>query len=555
MDAKRGRQLGVVGVLVVGLLFSLYSLSPAQQAGATGFVPGEVLVKLKAGVSPQVLAILKAQHGLESIRVFQRVGLHHFRILSKLSVSQVIARLRQSSFVEYAEPNYIRQLFRTPNDLMYPEMWGLNNTGQTGGTPGADIDAPQAWEIQTGSPSVVVAVIDSGIDLTHEDLAANLWVNPGEIPGNGIDDDGNGFIDDVHGWDFRDNDNDPTDTSRLCSGHGTHTAGTIGAVGDNGIGVAGVSWTVKIMPLRVFGGFLCSGRDSDTIAAIEYYTSFGVRISNNSYGGGAFSQAVSDAIRTSNSLFVAAAGNSGTDNDAAPQYPASYELDNIVSVAATDHNDQLASFSNYGLTSVDLGAPGVNILSTLPGSAYGYLSGTSMATPHVTGVAALLLAEDPGLTNLEVKWHLLRGTDLIGLPVYTRGRLNAAKALQLQSGVTIAVISLGPTTIHPGDAVPYQVTVTNAGSSPKTVNQVILVRFPDGTERTLVGPTSLAIDAGQSLTQNFTQPVPGGISPAFFGLERAVGRVWTAGYADFDEDEALYTLQAPIGALTGASIP
>ena len=542
MDAKRGRLLGAVVLLIVGVVLALYSLATAQQAGAPAFVPGEVLVKLKTGVGAQVLATLKAQHGLESIRIFPRVGLHHFRILSRLSVPQVIARLRQSPFVEYAEPNYIRQLFQTPNDPGYPELWGLNNTGQTGGTPGSDIDAPQAWEIQTGSPSVVVADIDSGIDLTHEDLVANLWTNPGEIPGNGIDDDGNGFIDDVHGWDFRDNDSDPTDTSRLCSGHGTHTAGTIGAVGDNGIGVAGVSWIVKIMPLRVFGGFLCSGRDSDTIAAIEYYTSFGVRISNNSYGGGAFSQAVSEAIRTSHSLFVAAAGNSGTDNDAAPQYPASYELDSIVSVAATDHNDQPASFSNYGLTTVDVGAPGVNILSTLPGSAYGYLSGTSMATPHVAGLASLLLAKYPSTTSYEMKWRILRGADPTGLPVFSRGRINAQKALALQAVVTVQVTPLGASTVASGDVVPYQVSVTNTASSAQTIDRLIYLRHPDGSERTIQGPTTVSLAPGETATQSFSLAVPVGVPPSLFGVNRLVGRAWSAGFTSFDEDEALYTV-------------
>lgn len=544
-------------VLALGVIFGLQQVALGEAQGQPEFVPGEVLVKFKPGVGEQAIASIKANLNLETIKVFKRSHIYHLRILSKLSVQEVIARLRQSPAVEYAEPNYIRYLNLTPNDPRYPEMWGLNNTGQTGGTPDADIDAPEAWAIETGSPSMVVADIDSGMDLTHEDLAANLWTNPGEIPGNGIDDDGNGFIDDVHGWDFRNNDNDPTDTSPLCSGHGTHTAGTIGAVGNNEIGVTGINWQVKIMPLRVFGGILCSGQDANIIAAIEYYSDFGVRISNNSYGGGAFNQAVMDAIRASHSLFVAAAGNGGLDgigdnNDVTPQYPASYALDNIISVAATDHNDFLASFSNFGLQSVDLGAPGVNILSTLPGSAYGFLSGTSMATPHVTGVAALLLAHDGGLTNLELKWRLLKGTDNIGLPVLTRGRLNAEKALLLESAVTVDVVPLGPTTIHPGDSVPYQVTVTNAGSSPKTVNEIVLVRFPDGTERTLVDLTSLTIDAGQSLTQNFTQPVPSGISPMFFGLERLVGRVWTAGYGDFDEDEALYTLEASMAAQTGA---
>jgi subtilisin family serine protease len=541
-------QKGRLGALLI--IFVLQSVVSAQSPGGDEYMPGELLVKFTPEATGETIAALQAQVGLETIKVFKRTGVHHVRIRSHLTVPEAVAWLQRHPAVEYAEPNYLRPLNRAPGDPRFPELWGLHNTGQTGGTPDADINAPEAWDLQIGSHSIVVAVIDSGMDLTHVDLAANLWTNPGEMPGNGIDDDGNGFIDDVHGWDFRDNDNDPTDTSPACGGHGTHTAGTVGAVGDNGIGVVGVNWKVLLMPLRACSGILgifCSCPDAATMEAIEYYTDFGVRVSNNSYGGTAFGQAVRDTIRASHSVLVAAAGNGGADgvgdnNDVLPQYPASYDLENIIAVAATDDTDTRADFSNFGSTSVDLAAPGVDILSTLPGNNYGLLSGTSMATPHVAGAAALLLAQDPTWTNNEVKWRLLRGTNPKGLPVLTGGRLNVFNALQLRSDVTITVTPLGPTTIHPGDAVPYEVTVRNLSATPQTVTAVTFVRHPDGTESTLEGPSTLTLAGGATMTRTFTESVPPSVPPAQIGVQRLVGQVATPGFGHFDEAEILYNL-------------
>lgn len=394
MLRKLLRSMCVLTLLLI-LIIGLTSTATAQPFGEAEFVPGEVLVKFKSEVKKGDIDSLKADFGLQTVKVFKRIGVHHLNIHGDLTVEKLIDLLGQGPMVEYAVPNYIRYLNISPNDPRADELWGLHNVGQTGGTADADIDAPEAWNITTGSFEVDVAVIDSGMDLGHEDLAANLWTNPGEFPGNGIDDDGNGYIDDIHGWDFRDNDNNPTDTSPLCSGHGTHVAGTIGALGNNGIGVVGVNWQATIMTLRVFGGFLCSGNDADIIEAIQYYTDFEIRVSNNSYGGGPFNPAQEDAIRASHSVFVAAAGNNGQNTDVNPHYPSSYPLDNIVSVAATNHNDLKASFSNFGNQSVDLGAPGEDILSTTPNDNYGMLSGTSMASPHVAGAAALCLLTIP----------------------------------------------------------------------------------------------------------------------------------------------------------------
>ena len=281
--------------------------------------------------------------------------------------------------VTWIEPDFALTPSRLPNDPDYSLLWGLSNDGQTGGVADIDINAPQAWDITTGSRSVVIAVVDSGADVGHPDLAANIWRNPGEIPGNGIDDDRNGYVDDVSGWDFVSNDNTPDDGN----GHGTHVAGTIGAVGNDGRGVVGDNWEVSILPLKFLDdwGF---GSTAGAIAALNYAAvlrSAGVNIvaTNNSWGGGGYSSALRTVIARHNEagiLFVAAAGNDGTDNDAAPAYPASYDLANVISVAAIDHAGQAASFTNFGRTSVDLAAPGVDVYSTIPGSSYASFSGT-----------------------------------------------------------------------------------------------------------------------------------------------------------------------------------
>jgi subtilisin family serine protease/DNA-binding beta-propeller fold protein YncE len=379
----------------------------AQTAGGeTRWVPGEVLIKFKTGAPGAERAKARSEFAAQTVRGF-RSRAEHWRLRPGLTTEAAVARLRRNPHVEYAEPNYLLHAALVPNDANYALLWGLHNTGQTGGLPGADIGAEAAWSVSTGSRSVLVGVIDSGIDITHPDLAANIWTNPGEVPGNGQDDDGNGFVDDVHGWDFADGDNDPADDF----GHGTHVAGTIGAVGDNGLGVTGVAWQVSLVPLK-FLNSAGSGSTADAIEAIEYAVAIGADILNNSWGSynDEPSQALLDAIRealAADAVFVAAAGNSGTNNDVTPFYPASYDLPNLISVAATDQFDLKAVFSNYGIGSVDLGAPGVDIVSTLPGGGYGFLSGTSMAAPFVSGAAVLIRSLAPEIPAAQVRQKLL----------------------------------------------------------------------------------------------------------------------------------------------------
>ena len=374
-------------------------------------------------------------------------GLTVVKLPEGVGVLDAVVRLKRSANILYAELNYKLELAIIPNDTRFSELWGMNNTGQAGGTIDADIDAPEAWNLRTGSSSVVVAVIDTGVDYTHPDLTANMWHNPGEIPNNGIDDDSDGFIDDYYGCDTGDNDGNPMDDS-AAAGHGTHVSGTIGAVGSNAVGVAGVCWHVNIMAVKIAdaNGVLWLNA---AIQGIQYATSKHANVMNASWGGyfsQGNSQGLYDAIaaaRDAGILFVAAAGNDNLDNDTTlpPFNPSSYNLDNIISVMATTNTDGQAYYSNYGLTSVDIGAPGGaqqyegdqrGILSTLPGNQYGFYQGTSMAAPHVAGACALLLSADPTLTYTEVKQFLLDYSDpissLTGLCV-SGGRLNLFNAV------------------------------------------------------------------------------------------------------------------------------
>ena len=427
---------------------------------------GELLVKFKSGVAVKTAASLHQAMGAAVERRFAAVpNLERVKLAAGMPVKDAIVRYMQDPSVEYAEPNYLRYpKDSVPNDLYFnPQQWALSNIGAfAGGTAGADIKMPQAWDFARGSRGVVVAVIDSGVDLNHPDLVNNIWKNGGETSCvDGIDNDNNGFIDDCVGWNFADGNNDPTDTL----GHGTHVAGIIGAMGNNGMGIAGVMWNTSIMPLKFitdFGPDVCGpgadfcGSVADEVAAIQYAMNNGAKVINASFGAGGYSQTEFDAINAANSagvLFIAAAGNGtldslGDNNDLTPVYPANYNLPNIISVAATDQNDRRATFSNFGPNTVHVAAPGVYILSTVPSTGvsmsfssmctdsfvagYDFCAGTSMAAPHVAGLAGLLESYYGQFTPAQVRATILRYVDVLPTLqgwIQTGGRINAYRAV------------------------------------------------------------------------------------------------------------------------------
>ncbi len=417
--------------------------------------PGELLVRFARTADAPDRDRLRERADTGFERKLPVSGLQLLKVERGQSVSDAVSELERSSDVAYAEPNFRRSATVTPNDAYFHYQWGLNNTGQSlegsTGTPDADIDAPEAWDTTTGAAQATVAVVDSGVDADHPDLRSNVWTNPGEQgdgrEGNGIDDDGNGFRDDWRGWDWVGSDNLPSD----ANGHGTHVAGTVAARGNDGAGVVGVAWRSRVMPLRVLDAD-GSGTVADAVSAYGYAAANGAKVVNASLGGDSYSRAEADAIANApGTLFVVAAGNGGTDgigddNDGvSPEYPCSYPSPNLVCVAASDRRDALASFSNFGATSVDLAAPGVDILSTLPGNAFAFFDGTSMATPHVAGAAALLFSIPASTTGAAwvaaVKSALLGGTEakagFSGRTV-TGGRLNAERSLRvLASGAPV----------------------------------------------------------------------------------------------------------------------
>jgi len=420
----------------VFFLLSCFLLTEGDVSGEKKHLPPaseRILIKFKKPggnrLRDSTRMSLESEFGLQRLKRFDLIDVHLYRTLGDRN--QTIVSLRQSGSVEYVEPDYPRYATQTiPNDPRFGTQWGLKNSGQEGGTVDADIDGPEAWVLTTGSPSVVVAVIDSGIEYNHEDLRPNMWVNPGEIAGNGFDDDGNGYVDDIFGIDAITGSGDPLDDD----GHGTHVAGIIAAVGNNGIGVSGVCWTCRIMALKFLPSD-GSGSISDEIECIQYAVNHGAQIINGSFGDYSFSQAEKEAIDAAGKkgvLFIFAAGNQGNDNDVQPHFPSSLESENIVAVGISDRNDELASFSDFGLNSVDLAAPGLQILSTGLNNSYRLENGTSVATPHVTGIAALLKAYDPDMSWLEIEGRLIGGVDVHGSmagTLLTGGRVNAFNAL------------------------------------------------------------------------------------------------------------------------------
>ena len=395
---------------------------------------GELLVKLKPQADIDSFVGLQSTDGIQTLEHFEfpeamraKFGGELLRLKLPVGVStaQGMALLEGDPRLAYVTSNDLRKAEKTPSDTLAGDLWGLEK-----------IQAPAAWEKTTGSREngPVIAVLDTGLDVSHPDIAPNLWTNDGEIPGNGIDDDGNGVIDDVHGFNAVEGTGDPYDDYT----HGTHCAGTIAAAGDNGLGVVGVNWQARIMPVKMM--VKGEGTAADTIRALAYATANGAAITSNSYGG-PYTQPEYEAFAASPLLHICAAGNEHNDNDVSrfyPHdrpigYPATFDLPNVISVAASDKNDRLAGFSNYGAHTVDLAAPGSSILSTVPGGAYDTKSGTSMATPHVAGVAGLIATLYPDATADEIKTRILANVDLVPSlvgKVLSGGRLNAARALE-----------------------------------------------------------------------------------------------------------------------------
>ena len=426
---------------MIGLAFTVPMLASAMFTPEAEFVPGELIIKLKTGIDAKTFFSNKNLGIISNEKIKLSYGdLYLVKVPSDKNLVMIRNIFESNPEVAYAEPNFVYRaingndmiLNTMTEDPRFGELWGLKNTGANApggarGIEGADVDAVKAWEVTKGSKAVKVAVIDTGIDYNHPDLADNMWVNEAELNGEeGVDDDENGYVDDIRGWDFSFNDNDSIDGHS----HGTHCAGTIGGVHDNGEGVAGVMADVTLVPVKFLsdGG---SGSTAGAVKAIDYATSLDVDVMSNSWGGGGFSEALKDSIvraKEAGIVFVAAAGNSSSDNDQRPHYPSNYDVENVVSVAAHTAQDVLASFSCYGKTTVHIAAPGHKILSTVKNGGYAAYSGTSMATPHVSGAIGLLIAKEGRLEHAALRERLLATSDPIRSyrrKTISGGRLNA----------------------------------------------------------------------------------------------------------------------------------
>ncbi|MEW6040785.1 MAG: S8 family peptidase [Elusimicrobiota bacterium] len=401
----------------------------------------KILVELKEEYPVSEMKDLYTVLGLNDITKDTETSFRKCRVFSSLPFENIREQLLNSGTVKRVEPDIQFRLNEIPNDPLFVKQWGMHNIGQTGGKDDADIDAPEAWDVHTGNGEIIVAVIDTGVDYNHVELKNNTWINKGEIPGNGIDDDRNGYIDDVCGWNFVDWNNNPMDDSDPIS-HGTHVTGIIGATGNNGTGISGVNWKIRIMSLKCFNKYGYAYL-SDILPAVQYAVGNGAKVINCSWGSLFPSKGLEEILDYAGKngvVVVASAGNWGMDLDNPPKfdgislgnYPAGYNLPNIISVAASNHSDKLAWFSNYGRVSVDLAAPGVDVLSTKAGNDYRYLSGTSMSAPFVTGTAGLTLSQRPELKSDYVIETILSSVDQIPEfkgKVKTGGRLNLANCM------------------------------------------------------------------------------------------------------------------------------
>ncbi len=516
-------RFGVASIVLIFFAFPLGAQQRPEFFEGLEVAAQEVLVKFRVATAQNIAEVVAA-HDVDLVQGVGGIGVFLFHSRSK-GAATLVRGIAARPDVIYAEPNYILHAIAIPNDPRFSELWGLQNTGQAilgvPGTPGADIKAVSAWDISTGSRANVVTVVDTGIDYTHPDLAANVWSAPSAftvtIGGVSIT-----CAAGTHGFNAITKVCDPMDDNN----HGTHVSGTIGAVGNNSMGVVGVNWTASIMGSKFLnaGG---SGTTSGAINAIEFaiqakavFAASGganVRVLSNSWGGGGFSRALLDEINRANAndmLFVAAAGNSSSNNDLFAFYPASYNAPNVVAVAATDNSDSLASFSNYGASSVDLGAPGVSVLSTILGGNYDSFSGTSMATPHVSGAAALVLSRCT-LDTAGLKSNLLNNVDpipsLAGITV-TGGRLNVDRAIRVCSAPATPDFSLSTTsssqTVSQAGSTSYTVTVTASGGFAGTVDLTV-TGCPSNATCSLT-PTSVVSSGTSTLSVTTSSTTPTG---------------------------------------------
>jgi thermitase len=484
--------------LVSGIVFA------KQKKHEPDFIPGQYVVELRHPLASfETNALERALGGRIIMQV--RDNMVVVQRDSREAKSKALRALQGNAIIKIADPNWIMRTSKTPNDPEFGKLWGLSNDGGIDahggrGVKGVDIGAVKAWDKTTGSKSVVVGIIDTGVDFKIPDLADNAWTNEKEAHGlTGVDDDANGYVDDIHGYNFADEKGDSTDDQ----GHGSHCAGTIGARGDDGAGVAGVNWYVSIMAVK-FLDSNGSGSLANAIRAIDYARKNGAQVLSNSWGGGTFAQTLFDAItetQKAGELFVAAAGNDGADSDANPAYPASYKIDNIISVAALDMRGELASFSNYGATTVHLAAPGVNVYSTAPAPLnFQFMSGTSMATPHVAGAAALLLAAEPHLTYGELKQRLMSGAR----PLHT------LKGKTISGGMLDVSYALSGDTPpkDPNDPAVWTGTSAQSVSSPHPygdkLNQTVTVTVP-GAKRFALHFSKFEMEANYDKIEFFNQ--------------------------------------------------
>ena len=455
--------------IAAAAVLALCAPANAAQATPADSDASQVLVRFRSDAEPADRLAARSHAGTDFEQALPLRGLQLVDPEPGVSVEDAVARLERSEDVLYAEPDVTRSAARTPNDPYFFQQWGLSMVG-----------LPAAWNRTTGSSAVTVGVVDSGVDYSHPDLTPNVARNPGESGGgretNGLDDDSDGLVDDWRGWDWVNGDNDPADSN----GHGTHVAGTLGARGNDAGGVAGVAWQVKVMPLRVLDANN-QGRVSDVIAAYGFAASKRLPIVNASLAGPTFSQAEYDAIRAaSETLFVVGAGNDGRDNDAVGSYPCNHPLPNVICVTASDRLDGRPGFASYGRQSVDLAAPGVDIVSSLPGRQWGSMSGTSTATPHVAGTAALMKSLYPQSSVAAIRASLLASVDarpaFAGVTL-TGGRLNADRALASPPSEAAFPPEAGIDPARQSTAVPPAAPAAPAVAARDTAAPLLATRF------------------------------------------------------------------------------